>query len=796
MSDSLHAVRPWLTFIGCVLVGVVLYLAQAILVPVALAVLLAFLLTPVVLTFERYVGRVPAVLATVLVTFTALAVVGWVVTQQLASVAQELPTYRHNIHQKILDVRVVGKGGSVEALQKTVEQIQSDMGTPATGTATRPIVVRAEPVSGLWSFPAVVTPFVGPLSTAGLVVVLVIFMLLERAELRNRLIRLCGHGRLVVTTKAFDEAGRRVSRYLLVQSFVNLVYAVGVAIGLFVIGVPYASLWAVLAGLLRFIPYVGPTVGAAAPIAVALAALAGWTRPFLVLGLFVVLELFTNLVLEAVLYAGAVGVSQVALLIAIAFWSWLWGPLGLLLATPLTVCLAVLGKYVPGLEFVATLISAESVLDTDLSYYQRLLAGDRAEASELLERHVAAEPPGSIYDAMMLPALSYAERDRMADRLEPAEERAVVEATAEILNDMLEAPVALEAVAQSLGMPVLGLAADGTPDVLALRMLGHLLADTPFTLEIQDRTVLSAELIEAVKRGRYCAICIADIPRARRRARVRSCGDCAHSSPIYPSWSAGGHPRSSPTNRSTRSSPQVRRASQAPWSTRGRSSHGSRQRRPPSHRARRPREAPRDRFRAPRVTASPASTSKPRCRPLPPFARAGRACEGRTSRALAGGVFLGAVERELHNEGCARVRPTFGANRTAMVFDDAPADRESDPGAGGRSLPAGELLEEVKDLLGVAGRESLTIVMDPHLAVLRAVAPNDTAVDPDVQGRPGAPILDRVLDQVAEELPPLSAINGHGRQVADLNRGCRGMEVEGAVSDDLPNERSDVDIGL
>jgi predicted PurR-regulated permease PerM len=520
-------------FIGCVLVGVVLYLAQAILVPVALAVLLAFLLTPVVAALQRRIGRAPAVLATVIVTFLGLGVVGWIVTQQLASVVQELPSYRENIRQKVRDIRVVGKGGSVETLQKTVADIQTEMGGPASsGSAAKPVVVRSEPVSSLWSYPAAFAPFVGPLSTAALVLALVIFILLEREDLRNRLIRLFGHGRLVVTTKAFDEAGRRVSRYLLVQSFVNLVYAVGVAVGLFVFGVPYAILWAVLAGLLRFIPYVGPFIGAAVPVVIALAVLEGWTRPLLVFGLFVVLELFTNLVLEAVLYAGAIGVSQVALLIAVAFWSWLWGPLGLLLATPLTVCLVVLGKYVPGFEFVSTLMSDEPVLTTDLTYYQRLLAGDHAEASDLLDRHLAGDPE-TVYDAVMLAALSYAERDRMEGRLEPDEELSVIEATAELLNDMLDVSTPTPPKANEI--PVLGLAADGAPDVLALRMLGCLLVDTPFALEIRERSVLSTEIVESVKAGRYRAVCIADIPPSapsRSRALARRLRALAPDLPI------------------------------------------------------------------------------------------------------------------------------------------------------------------------------------------------------------------------------------------------------------------------
>jgi predicted PurR-regulated permease PerM len=513
MSDSLRAAQPWLTFIGCVLVVAVLYLAQAIFVPLALAVLLAFLLTPVVKWLERGLGRAPAVLAVVLLTFTGLGVTGWTVTQQLATLVAELPTYRQNINQKIRDVRGAGKGGSVEALQKTVAEIESQIEAPEDkGTPAHPVVVKPAQVTSLWSFPAMLTPLLGPLTTAGLVIVLVIFILLDREDLRNRMIRLFGHGRLVATTRAFDEAGRRVSRYLLVQSFVNLVYALGVGLGLYFIGLPYPVLWAALAGALRFIPYVGPIVGAGAPLLLSLAALEGWTRPLMVLGLFLSIEVMTNMVLETILYAGAVGISQVALLISVAFWSWLWGPLGLLLAAPLTVCLAVMGKYVPGLEFISTLASDEPVLTLDVAYYQRLLAGDSAEASNLLDKH----PPDderNVYDAVMLPALSYAERDRIEDRLSPEEERAVVESTRELLADtaLIEAPSV--AAAPPHDGPVLGVAAEGESDALALRMLGKLLRDTPLALDVHEPTsLMTADLVAAVQNGRYKMICIADIP--------------------------------------------------------------------------------------------------------------------------------------------------------------------------------------------------------------------------------------------------------------------------------------------
>ena len=201
------------------------------------------------------------------------------------------------------------------------------------------------------------------------------------------------------------------------QSLVNLLYGIAVGVGLYFLGVPYPLVWAALGAALRFIPYVGPVLGAGAPILVSLAALQGWTGPLWVVGLFVVLELFTNLVLETVLYAGAAGVSQVALLVSVAFWTWLWGPLGLLMATPLTVCLVVLGKHVPGLEFVGMLMADTPALAPEYGYYQRLLARDQSEAAELIERHIKTEPPRSVYDALLLPALNYAERDRLEQRL-------------------------------------------------------------------------------------------------------------------------------------------------------------------------------------------------------------------------------------------------------------------------------------------------------------------------------------------------------------------------------------------
>jgi predicted PurR-regulated permease PerM len=517
-------VKPWVTFAGGVLVVAVLYWAQAVLVPFALAILLTFILAPPVTWLQRWVGRVPAVLLVVSLVFAALGLAGWGLTRQMDHLVQDLPGYRANIRAKIADVRGAGKGGAIEKLQQTLAGIKTDMGTSEApkGTVLRPVVVTSNPATGFSDF-AWLGPFVGPLGTAALVAAMVIFMLLERRDLRDRLIGLIGHGQLTTTTKAIDEAGSRVSRQLLTQSLVNLLYGIAVFVGLYLLHVPYPLVWATLAAALRFIPYVGPVLGAGAPILVSLAALEGWIGPLIVLTVFVVLELFTSLVLETVLYAGAAGVSQVALLASVAFWTWLWGPLGLLLATPLTVCFVVLGKHVPGLEFVGTLMADTPALAPEYIYYQRLLARDQSEAADLIDSHTKTEPPESVYDALMLPALSYAERDRLEQRLSSEEEAALVAATRELISDAVECirrHVDTESPAASadpslLGprepLAVLGYAVKGVADEVALAMLAHLLDDLPIALEITGTRMQASALVSLVRDRKFSVVCVADL---------------------------------------------------------------------------------------------------------------------------------------------------------------------------------------------------------------------------------------------------------------------------------------------
>jgi predicted PurR-regulated permease PerM len=529
MSAALRSLRPWLNFAGCVLVVAVLYWTRAVLIPVALAVLLSFVLTPLVVRIQKWIGRTAAVLLTVALVFSALALTTWVLVSQLTLLVADLPKYRSNIRDKVEDIRRAGEGSTVETVQETIEEIkaQIDEKAPPAGAPQAPVVVQPAKVANPWSVPTFLGPVVAPLTTAGLVIVLVIFLLLERDAVRGRLMRLIGRGHLAVTTKAFEEAGRRISRQLLAQTLVNLIYGTLVGIGLYFLGVPYAFLWAALASLLRFVPYVGPFLGAAGPILVALAVLPGWSRPLWVIGLFVGLELFTNLVLETLLYSGAAGVSPVALLVALAFWTWLWGPMGLLMGTPLTICVVVLGRHVPGMQFLSTLLADAPALPEDMHYYQRLLAHDPSEASDVIDRHLKAQAPETVYDALLLPALNYAKQDRLEERLSSHDEQDVVAATSELLDDVAHWPqhagkthpaaVPERAGAQS-GPPaiertvVLAWSANGRSDELALSMLGQLLAHSPVALEILSEQRLSAEIVATVEQRRCALVLIADLP--------------------------------------------------------------------------------------------------------------------------------------------------------------------------------------------------------------------------------------------------------------------------------------------
>jgi predicted PurR-regulated permease PerM len=532
-------VRHWIAFAGLMLVIVMLDWAEPVLLPFAIALLLTFLLNPLVTWLERWMRRTLAVLAVVLLTTSVLGLLTYGLFQQVSGLAGDLPTYRATIREKIADIRGASQGGSLEEVQQTLDEIQREMEGPDARAQAPVAVAPAEPAPSPWGVPPWFSALLAPLGMAGLVAALAIFMLLEHRELRDRFVGLVGYGHVATTTKAFDEAGMRVSRYLLMQTLVNLIYGAGVGIGLWLLGVPYPLLWASMGAALRFIPYVGPLLAAGAPILVSLATLPGWTRPLAVVGLFIGLELFTNLVLETVLYAGAAGISQVALLVAVAFWTWLWGALGLLLATPLTVCLVVLGKHVPGLHFISTLMADTPSLNLDARYYQRLLARDPDEALDLVEEFLEEGQPEQVFDAVVIPALAYAARDRRDGRLSTEEERRVVQTTHQMIDDIASrvrmhprdegAPDSATAPGSqppAVGQPVrvLGYPANGEIDEAALRVLSAAISDLPIALEIASEHMMTSDLLRAVREKNYAIVCAAAVvpgPASRVRYTVK-----------------------------------------------------------------------------------------------------------------------------------------------------------------------------------------------------------------------------------------------------------------------------------
>jgi predicted PurR-regulated permease PerM len=352
-------------FIALAILGIALWLLswlEPVLIPIALAVLLTFLLSPAVTVLERQrLPRVLAVLVMVAITFAFLGIIAWLVARQVTGLVDTYPQYEKNLTTK-LDALHNSEAGFIDKLQSMVERISYQIQRKTKPLANNPVVDSPAPpmpvtviqdsspfqLSKLWS---VLGPTLEPFVAIGLTIVLLIFMLIRREDLRDRVISLVGRSYLTVTTKALDEAGERISRYLLTQFAINASYGAAVAAGLFVIGVPYAMLWGFFAALFRYIPYLGAWLAALLPIALTLLVSETWTTPLLVLAWFLLLELVTNMWIEPWLYGRGIGVSATATLVMVAFWAWLWGPIGLVLATPLTVCLVVLGKYVPALNF-------------------------------------------------------------------------------------------------------------------------------------------------------------------------------------------------------------------------------------------------------------------------------------------------------------------------------------------------------------------------------------------------------------------------------------------------------------
>ncbi|ASY59825.1 AI-2E family transporter [Sinorhizobium sp. CCBAU 05631] len=401
----------------------VLYFASEVFLPLAIAILLTFALAPVVSRLRRAgLPRSVAVIVTVATAFLFLSAFSVILAVQVSEVAQNLPTYQYNIIEKIRVLKEAGSESQIfDRISRVVERISTEISrprpetpvSPAPEPGQKPLLVEIfSPERPIETLRNIINPLLGPLATTGLVIVVVIFMLFEREDLRDRFIRLVGYGDLHRTTEALQDAAARVGQYLLMQLVVNITYGIPLAVGLWLLGIPNAILWGMLAIVLRFVPYIGPVIAAVLPLFLAFAAAQGWSLLFWTAALFIVLELLSNNVVEPWLYGSRTGLSPLAIIVAAIFWAWLWGPVGLVLSTPLTVCLVVLGRHVPQFEFLEILLGNEPVLDPKERLYQRLLAGDPDEATDNAEEMLEEKYLVEFYDTVAIPALLLAEHDR------------------------------------------------------------------------------------------------------------------------------------------------------------------------------------------------------------------------------------------------------------------------------------------------------------------------------------------------------------------------------------------------
>ena len=540
--DPLSRLQPLLHAVVLAFALFCLGIAKEVFIPIALAMLVTFVLSPIVVRLQRWrFPRIAAVLVTVVFAFSLIGSVAWLLASQVTTLADDLPQYRNNITRKVRQLRRVGRPESFEKAQSTVKEVIGELQKDDAASAKRPpqpVVVEKPPPAGLAGLRATLGPLADVLATAGLVIVLVVFMLIERQRLLERVIALAGTGRVTLTTKILTDAADRIGRYLQIQSLINTAFGITIGTGLFLIGVPYALLFGVLAGVARFVPYVGIWGAAGVTALVSLAVFDGWHQPLMVLALFVLAELTVYLVIEPLLYSHTAGVSPLALLITLAFWTWLWGPVGLVLGTPLTVCLVALGRHIPELQFVAVLFADEAVVTPDVTVYQHLLKEDDVGARGVLETYVKEHEAAAVYEDVLLPVLVRTRRDAARGALTAREATTIAETIARLVDDLDQ--LALRAAhVRDEGSPA---AEPSTPmltalacpardeiDAAALKILASRIAPDGVHLELVDGGLLAAEVLERVAATNPDVVVVAalgeaGLPQARyvvKRLRAR-----------------------------------------------------------------------------------------------------------------------------------------------------------------------------------------------------------------------------------------------------------------------------------
>ena len=533
MNGSRQATANGTVLLTVTVVVAVLRLAQDLFIPLAIAVLLTFLLAPIVTRLKRWhINRVIAVFVSIALALGLIGLVGAVIFGQLSDLAHQLPQYELQLRQHIAQMRGFMRGGitdSLNGLDRLTGQIESLSPLSRVPVYVQKVQIVQPPASLLEIMRELIGPLVKPLGWGLAVMVLVAFMLLRLPDLRERLIRLMGPRNLHATNTALDDAAARVSSYLLSQLLINALTGLWVGVGLSFLGVPNPGLWGALTLVLRFIPYIGVWSAGVVPLALSFAAFDDWMHPLIVLGIYGSVEFFNYAVLEPWLYSSRTGVSSVALLLATAFWTWLWGLAGLLLSVPITVCVVVMGKYVPQLEFLEVLLGDEPALEPYQRLYQRLLTSNREEVDVMLEEALRAHSLREFCDIAIVPALRLLEADFARGSLKPARRRTILDQIQLWADELLDGVQRTDGRGMSWESPsILCLPAEDQADAIVAKLLTAVLISRGISARVvalerlDEEVATSAKGLEAVV---ISALPPDALPPARtvaRRVRTRA----------------------------------------------------------------------------------------------------------------------------------------------------------------------------------------------------------------------------------------------------------------------------------
>ncbi len=507
------------SIIGC------LYYGQYILTPLALAGLFAFLLSPAVTYLEKWLGRVISVLIVVTMFGMFIAMVGYVITEQVVEFSVKLPNYKTNIENK-LNALDIPENESFTEILDTIDNLKNRLpGYPAKPATkvTSVNVIESTSMNLPGFLKEIFSSLLNIIGSTGFVFLLVIVMLFAREDLRGRFIRLIGPRRISATTRAMNDASFRVTHFLMMQFLLNILFGVSISIGLYFLSVPNAILWGGLAAILRFIPFFGAYIAAIIPVIVAIAISSGWSTPFLTLLIFVVFDFIAGHILEPLLSSSTTGISALALIVSAVFWTLIWGPIGLLLSTPLTVCIVVMGRHIPKLAFLSVLLGNEEALALYEECYQRLIAIETSEVTLLINNHLKTNALTNVFDSIFIPILSAAETDRRNEVLEDDQVAFLHQNIQDILidisnqKDLVVIPVppskavvateTTEIVNDTKDFKVLCIPAAHEREELASIMLMEILIRLSFKAEVLMK-YSKDDILESIKIGEYDAVCI------------------------------------------------------------------------------------------------------------------------------------------------------------------------------------------------------------------------------------------------------------------------------------------------